>query len=642
MTWLAEPAFGAVLANHLWQSTLCVAGAAILVRLLKHQAARWRYRVWLAASLKFFVPFALLSALGANVPVTVFSSAPSSNISTAIEFLGQPFGGNADIGPAVADDALPATDAPLLGADPPAAAPAALPVAPVVLFSLWMGGCLALLAGKAIRRRRLHVLLRTARSLTRGREADALERAKARVVSGTTIEVCVFPSLVEPGVVGIAKPIILWPMALSARLNDPELDAIFAHELEHVHRRDNLTAALHGVLKIALWFHPLIWWLKSRLIAERERACDEAVLRFGSEPHAYARGILKVCKFCLQSPAVTAAAVTGADLTRRMEDIMSARKASSLTLAQRLLLGLTALGIVAGPVVAGSLQATPFSTPLTRQPGTWHAAVVSAAAPFDVAVEPQAPPTRVTGTVTDVRGAAIADATVAAAPEGGGTGFKTQTDASGRYSMDLPPAQYELTVTKPGFSIAKSTVFVARGISLQRDVRLNMGAVSETINVKDLPTPAPSLEATAEILDRVKTLIQQGSLAEAERELSRATLGVRAARSTATAASRPPLTGSGGGPIVRVGGDVREPRKLQHKDPLYPAEARAAKVSGIVILDALIGTDGTVKDLKIVRGQALLNQAALDAVQQWVFTPTMLNGAPVEVMMTVTVNFQLQ
>ena len=57
---------------------------------------------------------------------------------------------------------------------------------------------------------------------------------------------------------------------------------------------------------------------------------------------------------------------------------------------------------------------------------------------------------------------------------------------------------------------------------------------------------------------------------------------------------------------------------------------------------ATSGTDGTVKDAKILRGQALLNQAALDAVSQWAFTPTLLNGAPVEVMMTVTVNFQLQ
>ena len=68
-----------------------------------------------------------------------------------------------------------------------------------------------------------------------------------------------------------------------------------AHEVCHVRRRDNLTAALHMLVEAAFWFHPLVWWLGARLVAERERACDEAVLRLGRRPEAYAEGILKVC-----------------------------------------------------------------------------------------------------------------------------------------------------------------------------------------------------------------------------------------------------------------------------------------------------------------------------------------------------------
>jgi protein TonB len=94
--------------------------------------------------------------------------------------------------------------------------------------------------------------------------------------------------------------------------------------------------------------------------------------------------------------------------------------------------------------------------------------------------------------------------------------------------------------------------------------------------------------------------------------------------------------------VVRVGGDIKEPKKIQDKKPVYPQIAQTAKVQGVVIIEATIGKDGSVKDAKILRSVALLDQAAIDAVKQWKFTPTLLNGVPVEVLMTVTVNFTLQ
>ena len=75
--------------------------------------------------------------------------------------------------------------------------------------------------------------------------------------------------------------------------------------------------------------------------------------------------------------------------------------------------------------------------------------------------------------------------------------------------------------------------------------------------------------------------------------------------------------------------------------PVYPAEAQAAKVQGIVIMEATIGADGRVTDAKVLRSVPLLDQAAVDAVRQWEYTPTLLNGAPVPVIMTVTVTFNL-
>lgn len=95
------------------------------------------------------------------------------------------------------------------------------------------------------------------------------------------------------------------------------------------------------------------------------------------------------------------------------------------------------------------------------------------------------------------------------------------------------------------------------------------------------------------------------------------------------------------GDFVRVGGDIKEPKKIRHVAPVYPDVALQARVQGVVILEAMIDTAGDVIDATILRSVALLDQAAVDAVRQWRFTPTLVNGAPVNVIMTVTVNFTL-
>jgi TonB family protein len=93
---------------------------------------------------------------------------------------------------------------------------------------------------------------------------------------------------------------------------------------------------------------------------------------------------------------------------------------------------------------------------------------------------------------------------------------------------------------------------------------------------------------------------------------------------------------------VRVGSQIRTPKKTRHVNPTYPADAKAAGISGLVIIEARIGADGNVEDATVLRSIPMLDQAAIDAVRQWQFTPTLLNGVPVPVIMTVTVNFTLQ
>jgi protein TonB len=90
---------------------------------------------------------------------------------------------------------------------------------------------------------------------------------------------------------------------------------------------------------------------------------------------------------------------------------------------------------------------------------------------------------------------------------------------------------------------------------------------------------------------------------------------------------------------LRVGGQIRPPTKVKDVPPVYPDVAKAARVQGVVTIEAIIGPTGQVEDAKVIRSIPMLDQAALDAVRQWEYQPTLLNGVPVPVMVTVAINF---
>ena len=92
---------------------------------------------------------------------------------------------------------------------------------------------------------------------------------------------------------------------------------------------------------------------------------------------------------------------------------------------------------------------------------------------------------------------------------------------------------------------------------------------------------------------------------------------------------------------LRIGGNIKAPKKIVDVPPVYPPVAKEAGVSGVVIIEARIGADGGVEDARVLRSIPLLDQAALDAVRQWRFVPTLLNGQATPVMITLTVNFTL-
>ena len=303
------------LLNHLWQSTAFAAAVALAVALLRRHSPRLRYWLWFAASAKFLVPFSLILATGARIQLP--PDTPGLHATTVQQV-------SLYFSPA----ALPA--------------PVHAPFPWTNLFiAAWAAGAIFLLIRWARRWIVIHRMARTARRVD-------LEFPVAAFVSAAAI---------EPGVFGILRPVLLLPENFRDELTPEQFEAILTHESRHVQFRDNLTAALHMLVETLFWFHPLVWWIGARLTDERERDCDEAALRRGSRPADYARGILSVCQSYTESSLLCASGISGADLKKRIREIMAWRRSLPISSGGKAMLAVAALAAISLPLVIGILCA---------------------------------------------------------------------------------------------------------------------------------------------------------------------------------------------------------------------------------------------------------------------------------------------
>ncbi len=319
--------------NHLWQSTVVAAVAWVLALALRRNHARVRYWIWFIASVKFLVPFSLLVALGSHLGWSTAPGTRKQQFFVVMEQINKPFVPGQPNVPAV-HIVRPAQD-----------------YMPAILCALWLLGCAVVLLRWYVSWRRIHAAVLTGSPLN----IDA------------PVKVLSSPATIEPGIFGIFRPVLLLPEGITGHLAPAQFEAILAHELCHVRRRDNLAAAIHMLIQALFWFHPLVWWIGARLVEERERACDEEVLRMGSEPQVYAESILKTCEFYLESPLACMSGVTGADLKQRIVRIMTHRAEHNLSFATKLLLAATGVAAIAGPIAYGLANA-PQSQAATPPP----------------------------------------------------------------------------------------------------------------------------------------------------------------------------------------------------------------------------------------------------------------------------------
>lgn len=344
-----------MLANHLWQATLFSLLALAAAVSLRRAPARARYFAWLVALLKFALPSFFLFFLASQAGLDLSSVSLRD---------ARPESGAINVSPLLSPVTSPA---PFVRAEEPEASESAASVAATsetksaaggfsltgVAFCLWLAGC-ALLALSWLRKSyALAASIRKGREVDTGREADALRRVKSAFGVGREVRLVVTTAVSEPGVWGVLRPVVVLPDGVAERLDDAELETVFMHELAHVKRWDNLAGNFQRSLCCLFWFHPVVWFINRQLLAEREQACDDMVVRRGGSSEVYANGIAKVCRYCLGREDVGLSKVTGSDLKRRVERIITRTAGKRMSLTHALVLSLLTAAALTLSIASG-------------------------------------------------------------------------------------------------------------------------------------------------------------------------------------------------------------------------------------------------------------------------------------------------
>ena len=351
---------------------------------------------------------------------------------------------------------------------------------------------------------------------------------------------------------------------------------VLGHELAHVRRHDWIVQTFADTLCAVYWFKPLVWLASRRLRLESERACDDAVLALGVEGETYASELIDLARVCRSDSLLL---------------VPTATIARPSSLERR---------------IRAMLNVTVNRDPMTRSASIAAALVLAVVtvlvAGFGVSAQEQFG--TVTGSVTDQNRRAIKGVTLVLSNTAAQTKHQVKSDDAGWYQfVGVPPAVYELTFELPGMSTIKfEGLSIAGGQVATVHAVMKVGTLEETIRVNNAPDERPR------VIDY----------------------------SGARATQKPdPCAASA------AGGCIRPPTKIKHVAPVYPS----GSAGGSVELKATIDIDGRVSKVDVIGsrdGRAAdpaLADAAVAAVREWEFTPTHLDGDPIEVTMNVHVSF---
>jgi len=555
-----------------------------------------------------------------------------------------------------------------------------------LVMAVWCSGVLLMsahLLGGWLRVRRIRG---RATLLERSRWPERVAAMAGRFRLTRRVRLLVSSVVDVPAVIGCVRPAILVPASALSGLSPLYLEAILLHELAHVRRGDYLVNVGQCVVEVLLFYHPAVWWVSNQIRREREHCCDDIAASLCADQMTYARALTSLEELRIAMPRLAVGAV-GGDLLARIRRLVESDRVSSPRLSGGLAMGVVfTLALLAVTVPIGSrsvaaerppaavvqpAQPAPAEASAPVQPASPRAAtprpapaiVPRASAPMaanpaeiaPAASQAQTGTASLAGVVRDQTGGVVPGVKVALTRSASEAARTATTDARGEFAIgDLAAGTYELTVSQPGFRTGRSTIDLAAGQDRRIDVHLIIGSVSETVTVSSpasygrggtaVRQPPANPQTAADYFDAARAYYEQGQFAVATNMTQRAIELLRSAAPetglTASPASQPPVASGSPAAPLRVGGNVTAPRKIRHVPPIYPADAVAAGVEGEVVIEAIIGTDGTVKDATVVKSVPMLEEAALGAVRLWQFTPTKLNGVAVEVIITVAVKFE--
>lgn len=640
---------GFALVQFVWQGAAIAAVTALALRMLRGRSPNARYAAACVG----------LTAMLAAPAITAWSTTP--NVASAAPRATTAALQTAAVGVTPAFGPMTPADRPVAPRSAAWLRAAIEPRLPFI-FALWAIGVLALtlqLAGNWV------LIERLRRAATRVSD-DAMTRCVGGVIEALhvrrRVQLAQSALVAVPTVVGWLRPMVLLPASALAGLSPAQLQAILAHEIAHVRRHDYLVNLLQSLVETLLFYHPGVWWVSRQIRLEREYCCDDLAADLLGSRVAYASALASLEE--LRGTPIPALAATGGDLVTRIRRLLGRpHGAAPQSTWMVITLGIATVSIA----LAGGRMTAAATSPLTT-PGPMLADRPEAA------LTPAAPRS--------------AQTSASRGPVGVSTAPRAQ--APGARGTSAPPPQVEMRpAPPPAGAPAKSTdqLQVADVEDQLRSavVRNDVGALTGLLADEYLgtsqngatrnKTQALQTWATARVSSVNATLsgvqvakglaIVTGSMIEVNETGTDRMLFTRVWRkddsgwwklvsssqfrdprvsSTAgTPPPAPPQPGAvpGAQAPLRVGGDIKEPKKIADVKPIYPEEARAARMQGIVILEILINEQGGVGDARVLRSIPMLDQPALDAVKQWRFTPTLLNGVPVSVLMTVTVNFTL-
>ena len=481
--------------------------------------------------------------------------------------------------------------APAAGGPPVARRAPAVPVAPFdwigALQVIVLAGIGARLGWMALGVARLDTLRRR----SAGSPAIGFDDLKAAI--GTDAPILWSTDVRHPVTFGLLRPVVLLPAALKA-VDHAAQRAVVAHELHHVKRRDWGWVIGEEIVRSIFWFHPAMWWLISRVQLARETVVDEL------------------------SILVTNARRTYLDTLLAFADDTGLRSSPAFS-ARRHLFHRVMLLSKEGGMSSTRIAAVSAALMLALAGGAWTAVGAFPLHTEDQNAQAQRPP-------RDPRSPASYHRQAVELWE------KAKSDST--LAMDQALDVIEKAIALEDRALELHAEYTDAMMFKNVLLRMKAEGTADTATRQQLVQEANELRDRAVALRKAQGLPELGwtGAGQTGQQMSFSPAPMTAEFKQALETHQP----------ARIGGEIKAPKKIRDVKPIYPPIAQANRVQGVVIVEAILDASGQVAAARVLRSIPLLDDAALAAVQQWLFEPTLINGSPSPVMMTVTVNFVLQ